>query len=317
MVCACFQLSIRTLQNWEKQGIRDKRKGAVKRVHNKLSDEEVSRVIQTACSDRFKDLTPHEIVPLLAEEEKYLASTSSFYRFLGNAGLLHNRIRHTGKKKKASPVELKATAPYEIMSWDISWLKTDVKGRYYYLYMVIDIWSRYIIGWRIHEDESGALAKELFNSIASQAQIRGAVLHSDNGGPMICSTMRATLEKLGVLASFSRPSVSNDNAYSESLFKTLKYKAGYPKYFTTLEQAREWVAVFVDWYNHEHRHSRIGYVTPYQRLTGADKAIFAKRNQTFSHAKNNHPERWSRHTKVWETKSAVILKKGNIKRKAA
>jgi transposase InsO family protein len=316
-VCEYLNIPIRTIQNWERRGLRDRRKGASKRVHNKLREEEHSEIVEIACSKRFRDITPYEIVPLLAEEGRYIASVSSFYRVLGKAGLVFYSKRRKRRRKKVEPIELKATRPYEIMSWDISWLKTNIKGKYYYLYMFVDIWSRYIVGWQVHEEESGALAKELLNEIASRTGVKGTILHSDNGGPMICSTMRATLEKLEVIASFSRPSVSNDNAYSESLFKTLKYTAGYPRSFKNIEQAREWVSKFVHWYNHEHRHSKIGYVTPLQRLNGLDKEIFARRNETFALARKRNPERWSNKIKVWENDHEVFLKKGNFKRKAS
>lgn len=312
-VCKYLEIPIRTVQNWEKSDLKDKRKGSAKHVHNKLTAKEQSKIIKIACDERFKNLTPYEIVPILAEEGKYIASVSSFYRILKKSGLLF--IKKSKKKRKVEPVELKATKPYDLVSWDITWLNTNIRGKYYYLYMFVDIWSRYIVGWEVYENESGQLAKELFNNIASRINVKEMILHSDNGGPMISSTMRATLEKLGVSASFSRPHVSNDNAYSESLFKTLKYTAGYPKNFKSIEESREWVSRFVQWYNYEHRHSRIGYVTPNQRLNGLDKKIFEKRNTTFALAREIHLERWTKKSKVWRNESEVYLKKGNFKRK--
>lgn len=315
-VCEYFELSIRTIQNWEKYGLIDKRKGALKLVHNKLTPEEETQIVKKACNHRFKDLTPYEIVPILAEEGIYIASVSSFYRVLKKVNLIFQKKRKKGSEKKEL-VELKATGPNQLWSWDISWLKTHIKGKYYYLYMFIDIWSRYIVGWNVYEEENGDLAKELFESISLKNKVKGVILHSDNGGPMVCATMRSTLEKLGVTPSFSRPNVSNDNAFSESLFKTLKYTAGYPKSFATLETACEWVAKFVDWYNDKHRHSGIGYVTPAQRMRGEEKTIFDKRNKTFELARIKNPGRWLRNTKIWENKQEVFIKKANFKRKAS
>lgn len=306
-------MEYRTFRNWEKNGVRDKRKGAAKKVANKLTEKEEMEIIKIACQKRFRDLTPYEIVPILAEEGRYVASASTFYRVLKKAELLTYR----GKAQKAckqETVELKATGPGQLLSWDISYLKTNVRGSFYYLYMVIDVWSRVILGWEIHKAESGDIAKELFVKISHKYGLRDAILHSDNGGPMRCATMAATLELLGVIQSFSRPSVSNDNAYSESLFKTLKYTAGYPRHFSSIKESRKWIESFVNWYNTQHRHSGIGYVTPMQRHTGKDVKIFAKRNETYETAKAKHPERWAKDTKKWKKEPDVYLKKGNLKR---
>lgn len=226
-------------------------------------------------------------------------------------------IKNYKKIRKSEPIEIKASRSDELWSWDITWLKTSVRGKYYYLYLFTDIWDRYIVGWKIYEEESGELAKKMFHEIAANKRVKGVTLHSDNGGPMISSTFRGTLEKLGVIESFSRPGVSNDNAYSESLFSTLKCNAGYPKNFKTVEEANEWVSKFVEWYNNRHRHSGLCYVTPAERRYGKDKQIFEVRNRTFVLARAVHPERWTGKTKVWEINQEVFLKKGNYKRKAS
>lgn len=273
----------------------------------------MEKIIQTVCSSRFCDLTPHQIVPILAEEGVYLGSPSTYYRIMREAGLL----KHRGKGKKPrrhKPIELKATGPGQLLSWDITYLKTGVRGSFYYLYMVIDVWSRVILGWDVHSEESGELGKELFKRICGEFDLRKAILHSDNGGPMRSGTMAAALEKLGVIQSFSRPNVSNDNAYSESLFKTLKLTAGYPRCFKEIEEARVWVKKFVTWYNNEHRHSGIGYVTPMQRHTGEDIEIFARREKTYEGAREKHPERWAKESRRWTKQPEVILKKGNRKK---
>ena len=313
--CDCLDIEYRTTLNWEKYGTRDKRKGSGRKVGNKLTKKEEKEIIKIACQKHYCNLTPYEIVPILAEKGKYIASVRTFYRILKKEGL----SAHRGKSKKSSnhtKIEIKATGPNQLLSWDITYLKTCIRGKFYYLYLVIDIWSRMVVGWEIHTEESSILAKELFEKLCCKYDLKGAILHSDNGSPMKNATMADTLEKLGVTQSFSRPSVSNDNAYSESLFKTLKYTAGYPKNFLSMEDAKEWVEIFVNWYNHDHRHSGIGYVTPYQRHTGKDIKIFQKRNEVFKNARAKNPERWSKKRKNWYQKKEVFLKKGNRKKRA-
>lgn len=301
------------MQNWRKQGVTDKRKGAEKNVRNKLSTVEIKDILDIACSERFRDLTPHEIIPILAEEGTYLASVSSFYRILKANSLVKSKTKGSGSKS----IEVKADGPDQLWSWDISYLKTDVKGKYFYLYLFTDLWSRRIVGWNIYDQESGELARELFCSISDKLNVKGVTLHSDNGSPMISSCFRLTLERLGVSPSFSRPNTSNDNAYSESLFKTIKYIAGYPKSFKSIMEARQWMEKFTRWYNYEHRHSGIGYVTPMQRFFGEDIELFANRNHTFNEARKKNPERWSGKTKLWQDDHVVFLKKGNYSRKLA
>lgn len=316
-VCKFIGISLRTIQRWLKQGLIDKRKGAEKVVKNSLSDSEKKEIIRISCSDRFKNMTPYTIVSILAEEGIYVASESSFYKVLREENLLKHR-RNTRKPRDVEKIEVKATAPNQIWSWDISYLKTNIKGKFYYLYLFMDVYSRLITGWEVYENESGENASNMMSNICNNHNIDKdkLILHSDNGSPMKSATMLATLDKLGVAPSYSRPSVSNDNAYSESLFKTLKYTAGYPKCFKSIEEAREWMTKFVSWYNNEHRHSKIGYVTPMQKYTGKDKEIMAKRQKTYEEAKKKNPERWSKGTKKWKVVEEIFLKKGNYKKTA-
>ena len=315
-VCRRLGISHRTIQNWRKKGLVDRRKGAAKRVINKLSEAERDQLVKTACVPRFVNLTPHEIVPILAEEGTYLASESSFYRILRLQKLLKPRRK---TRAAANAIELKAEHPNQLWSWDITYLKTFTRGVFYFLYLIVDIFSRYITGWEIHQSEDSRAASAFVKRTCREYGISRdvLVLHSDNGSPMKNGTMCATLQKLGVLSSFSRPSVSNDNAYSESLFKTLKYTAGYPVKFESIEAAQEWTTRFVRWYNTEHRHSGIGFVTPQQRHYGLDSAILLKRKDVYEAARQLHPERWSRHTQQWERVGMVWLKKGNNKAKCA
>jgi putative transposase len=315
VICNGIGIGIRTLQNWRKEGFLDKRKGALKVVHNKLSESEEHKIQEKACSFRYKDKTPGEIVAELAEAGEYIGSISSFYRVFKRSNLIILNRRQ--RRKIKLNVEIKALKSDEQWSWDISYLMTSVRGKYYYLYLFTDIWDRYIVGWEIYEEESGELAKELFEKISERLNVKGIKLHSDNGGPMKSTTFRAVLEKLEVIQSFSRPSVSNDNAFSESLFSTLKRNAGYPKKFNTLEDAKAWMTKFVHWYNNEHMHTGLNYVTPAQRRKGEDKKIFENRNTTFEHARLAHPERWTGKTKVWKIEQVVFLKRGNQNKKAS
>jgi putative transposase len=315
-LCRRLGFTQRTVQNWRKKGLADRRKGAPKRVSNKLSEAERALVVKTACAPRFVNLNPHEIVPILAEENVYLASESTFYRLLRLMKMIKPKRKG---RRQAQAIELKADGPNRLWSWDITYLKTFIRGRFYFLYLIIDVFSRYITGWEIHETEDARAAREFVERVCREHGIErdALILHSDNGSPMRSGTMLATLQALGVVSSFSRPSVSNDNAFSESLFKTLKYTAGYPTQFESLEAANEWTSRFADWYNTVHRHSGIGYVTPEQRHFGLDKSILLKRKAAYEAARLAHPERWSGRVRAWNRVEAVWLKKPNLKQKCA
>lgn len=304
--CAAIDLQLRTLQRWERQPIGDKRPVIVKEPANKLTSAERSEILQICCSDEFKDMTPNEIVPKLAETGRFIASEASFYRILKSEGMVKKPIlRKTSRRKK--PTALAASGPCQVWSWDITYLRSPVKGLHYYLYLIQDIWSRAIVGWAVHDTESAEHAAELMKSIGSTMEISGVNLHSDNGGPMKGATMLATLQRLGVMPSFSRPGVSNDNPFSESLFKTLKYRAGYPEFFASIEHAQEWVTSFVEWYNNVHLHSGIKFVTPMQRHRGEDVAILERRTLTYQKAREKNPIRWGRGIRNWTRQVEVVL----------
>jgi transposase InsO family protein len=309
---AIIGLPARTLQRW-KQSSEIKQDGRKTREFmppNKLTEEERGHVLSMANSDEFKHMAPHQIVPVLAERGAYIASESSFYRILKAEKQLAHRHSSRVPTSQAKPQALTATAPNQLYSWDITYLATCVKGLFYYLYLFVDIFSRKIVGWQVYNEESSAHAADVIKDICRQENIAEdqVTLHSDNGGPMKGATMLATLQKLGVIPSLSRPSVSNDNPYSESLFRTLKYRPNYPfKPFDKLEDARQWVAGFVAWYNHEHRHSGIQFVTPAQRHAGNDQAILTRRKATYLAAKEAHPNRWSQAIRNWDWCSQVCL----------
>lgn len=304
--CSAIDLQLRTLERWQHDTLGDKRSIIVKNPMNKLTETERDEVLKICCSDEFKNMTPNEIVPKMAENGRFIASQASFYRILKAEGFVKRSIlRKTSRRKK--PMELAATGPCEVWSWDITYLRSPVKGLYYYLYLFMDIWSRAIVGWAVHETESAESSAELMKKICSEMDIKNIKLHADNGGPMKGATMLATLQKLGVMPSFSRPGVSNDNPYSESLFKTVKYRAGYPEYFDSIEHAHEWVEGFVEWYNTVHLHSGIKFVTPMQRHKGLDRAILEIRKATYEKAKEKNPMRWAGKTRNWDWQEVVVL----------
>ena len=306
--CEILDISIRTLQRWENGNVVDQRKGAEKEVRKKLTNEEKENIINISCNNRFKDLNPHEIVSILAEEGTYIASERSFYRILNENGLLKHRGKSNPKRKSNNnPEELKATSRNQVWSWDITYLRSAVAGIFFYLYLFIDVWSRKIVGWEVRDYESAEVSAQIMLRLEEEYGIKGIRLHSDNGGAMKGSTMLMTLYNLGVIPSFSRPRVSDDNPYSESLFKTLKYTGGYPKFFKDIDHARKWVKEFVEWYNSTHRHSGINYVTPDQRYYGFDIAILEKRNKTYEEAKIKNPLRWSSKLKNWNYEKEVFL----------
>jgi len=294
--CELIGLSERTLERWRAKDVDDDRRHGPKTTPgNKLSEVERKRVLEVVNSPEYRSLSPKQIVPRLADQGTYIASESSMYRILAAAG--QNAHREPSKpRKRHKPNEYVAHGPLEVFSWDITYLRSAVRGEYYYLYLVMDIWSRKIVGWRVERTESMDYSSELITSICAALGVdpEGIVLHSDNGGPMKGSTMLATLQVLGIVASFSRPRVSDDNPFSEALFRTLKYRPWFPsRPFQSLEEARAWVSAFVDWYNDEHLHSSIGYVTPNDRHAGRDVDILAKRREVFEQARQRYPERWS------------------------
>lgn len=309
--CAAIALSERTLQRWQRDQLRgDQRPIRVQTPKNRLSPLERVRLLAIANSAEFGHLPPSQMVPKLADRGQYLASESTFYRVLRAENQLKHRGTERPSQRRCKPRALTANAPEQLFSWDITYLPTRVRGLYFYLYLFMDIFSRKVVGWQIYDTESSELAAEVLRDICAREHIapHQLILHSDNGSPMKGATMLATLQALGVMPSFSRPAVSNDNPYSESLFKTLKYRPNYPRRpFENLLTARQWVSTFTHWYNHEHRHSAIRFVTPAERHAGLDGALLDKRIALYEAAKERHPERWSGVTRNWQPVSVVYL----------
>lgn len=318
--CKLLNISLRTFQRWQQPD------GSIKAdqrlfsnalvPQNKLTSAEREHIISIMTSGEYVDLPPHQIVPKMADKNKYVASESSFYRILKAEKLNAHRGKSKSKSRK-KPKAYIARNPNEIWSWDITYLKTNVQGRYFYLYMIVDIFSRKIVGYEVYLSESAEHSATVANKAYHSENINGKeiILHSDNGSPMKGATMLAMLQKLGVVPSFSRPSVSNDNPFSESLFKTLKYCPAFPNDpFESLESAREWTYLFVTWYNNEHCHSNIKFVTPSDRHQNLDASILKNRKRVYEEAKSINPSRWSGNTRNWERIEEVHLNPGKGKK---
>lgn len=308
VACGDVHLDCRTVNSW-RVSVLDKRGFSKAAPKNKLSKFERDKILEVCLSSKFVDLPPPQIVPALADEGIYLGSESTFYRILKEEKLLTHRGK-TKPKIKNKPKALFATGPDQLYSWDITYLNSPIRGKYFYLYLFMDVYSRKIVGAKVYECESMELSAKLLEEICIENKINKnqITLHSDNGGPMKGATMLTTMQRLGVMPSFSRPSVSDDNPYSESLFKTLKYCPLYPKKpFETVEASNLWVEEFKGWYNTKHLHSGIKFVTPEDRHEGKDKMILEKRKEVYEKAKEKNPIRWSGKTRNWDHNDVVHL----------
>jgi transposase InsO family protein len=318
--CELLEIDLRTHQRWQKEkSHEDKRLGPKTLVAHQLTAHERALILEVANSPEFCNQSPSQIVPRLADQGIFIASESSFYRVLKAANQMQHR-QAAKPKTRHKPGELIAFKPNQVWSWDISYLPTTVRGQFFYLYFFIDIFSRKIVGFDVCAEESADHAARVM-SLAYHAeglQAGDVTLHSDNGGPMKGSLMLATLQRLGVIPSFSRPSVSDDNPFSESLFKTTKYCPFYPSHpFASLEEARAWILKFVQWYNTVHQHSAINFVTPHARHLGLAPAILEKRVAVYAIAQQKNPQRWSGKARNWSMVKAVYLNPKHSKEKAA
>jgi transposase InsO family protein len=312
--CRCINLDPRTVQRWRHRrdtgaSLDDQRHGPRAKPANALSTAERAEIVRVATSPEFVDLPPSQIVPILADRGTFIASESTFYRVL-RANELGAHRGPTRPRRHQRPMSVTATGPNQVWSWDITYVKSPINGQFYYLYLVVDVWSRKIVGAAVHDTELAEHASRLITEAARAYAVERAslVLHSDNGGPMKGSTMLATLQRLGIVPSFSRPRVSDDNAYSESLFRTLKYRPEYPRRgFASLAAARDWVDGFVHWYNELHLHSAIRFVTPADRHAGRERDVLAARTAVYEHARRTRPDRWSRSARDWTPIATVTL----------
>lgn len=310
--CRVLGISVRTYQRWTRgETVRaDRRPEADRREPaNKLTAAERDEILAVANSPAYRSLPPSQIVPALADGGRYLASESSFYRVLRAAGQQHHRGRSQVRQSRRPSTHC-ATGPNQVYCWDITWLPGPARGTFFYLYLIEDLFTRKIVAWEVHDTEASDLAARLIHQacLAEGLTTRPLVLHADNGSPMKGATLLETLYRLGITPSYSRPRVSNDNAFPESLFRTCKYRPDYPaKGFKTLDEARAWVLSFVHWYNTEHKHSSLKFTTPQQRHTGEATMILEHRKQVYEAAKAQRPERWSGATRDWNLPQRVWL----------
>jgi len=316
LACRTAGIDLRTLQRWKSQAGLVDGDGRPQCVHptpdHALSEVERAQLLDVANEPRFADVPPARIVPMLADEGVYLASESTFSRVLRAQGQTAHRGRAKAPRTVRPPTTHIATAPRQVWCWDMTYLPAQVLGRWFHLYLILDLYSRKIVGWEVHDTDHSDHAVHLVRRTALAEGIASQetkpVLHGDNGSTLKATTVLAMLNWLGVKPSYSRPRVSDDNAYAESLFRTAKYRPEFPaKGFADLDAARAWAASFVQWYNVDHRHSGIRYVAPAQRHAGDDHAILAARHALYTQARELSPARWSGRTRNWTPIGAVTL----------
>jgi putative transposase len=258
-----------------------------------LSQEEKETVRAVLNSERFQDDSPRQVYATLLDEGVYHCSIRTMYRILHEHDELHER-RHQRQHPTYAKPELLATGPNQLWSWDITKLRAAAKWSYYYLYVILDVYSRYVVGWLIAEHESAELAQQLIETSCHKQQIQPGqlTLHADRGAAMTAKSVAQLLDDLGVAKTHSRPYNSNDNPFSEAQFKTLKYRPDYPYLFGSAADARFWAHAFFAWYNHQHHHSGLGLLTPATVHLGDAAQVTAQRQHTLRVAYNLHPERF-------------------------
>ena len=307
----------KTLRRWRDDSTGDHRPSAIRPTPtNALTATEKQQMIDTANQPEFASLPPAQIVAIQAERGEYIASERSYYRVLKE----HNMLQHRGKArapaKKPKTIKLLASAIGQVWTWDITWLPTGVNGQFYKLYMMLDLFSRKIVGWEVFYEENSDNSKQVLRKAILAEGHSPDYVHGDNGKPIKNASLHAMMLDKNIQPSHSRPRVSNDNAYSESLFRTVKHHPSLPdKPFESLEEAQHWVMGFVNWYNHEHRHKGIGMITPAQKHAGEDAAILRKRKAVYEAAKSKHPARWNgRNTRKWEVVKQTKLNHVTVKK---
>jgi putative transposase len=260
-----------------------------------LSQEEKVQVRQVLNSERFQDSAPRQVYATLLDEGEYLCHWRTMYRILDEHGEVRERRNQLQHPTYAKP-ELLATGPNQLWSWDITKLKGPAKWTYYYLYVILDVFSRYVVGWMVAEREAASLAEKLIAQTCVKQGIESdqLTLHADRGPSMRSKSVAQLLADLGITKTHSRPYTANDNPYSESQFKTMKYRPDFPERFDSVADARSWAREFFRWYNHDHRHSGLGLMTPATVHHGQAEAVRQQRQQVLLVAYAAHPERFVR-----------------------
>lgn len=293
--CAIVGLSENTVRNWRKHDGQEDRRTTARKGDppNKITTEECKAIRNVLYSSTYADRSPHKIVPALADEGRYLCSESTMYRILKEDGATKRRTQQRKDDAPRIKPNLIATAPEQIFNWDITYLPSTIRGLYYRALLVLDMYSRRIMGYRIMYQDTLKDCSNYIQHLIETENLSGLeALHGDNGATLKGQTLASMLRSYGVLQSHSRPHVSNDNAYIESFFGTLKTDFRYPKEgFQNLEEAEAWMRNFVEWYNNE-PHSGLNYVTPNQRHSGEEEAILVQRLEVFENARKKNPERF-------------------------
>lgn len=312
--CHVIGIAASTLRRWRPRGKGVKVDGRPEAQRpipaRRLSAEERQRLVDTCNSAEFASLPPCQIVPALADREEYIGSESTIYRELKRRDMLNHRGRAKAPQQKKPPTTHVATAINQVWMMDVTWLPSRVGGKFFYLYMVEDLFSRYGVHWEVFEEENSEHTCRVVEQSLwrEKCSLEPPVLHRDNGSVLKSQTVMKKLNELGIASSHSRPRVSNDNAFIESMFRTLKYSPRWPSQgFVTLEEARAWANEFMDWYNNKHKHSALKFVTPAQRHRGEDIDLLAKRHEVYEKAKAANPERWASKTRNWTHEKQMAL----------
>lgn len=277
--------------------IKTSRPSCERRLHPAaLSDLEKDSVIALLCSEQYCDVSPTQIYWSLLDEGRYYCSERQMYRILLERNLTGDRRGRHGQKRTHRKPRLVARKPNQVWCWDITALRGPAKGIKYYLYSFIDLFSRKTVAWSVHTTESETVARRMMKKACKDNGIepKQLTIHADRGSPMIAGSVEELLGDLGVIKSHSRPRVSNDNAFIESSFKTLKYRPDYPERFGSINEARQWCRKFFNWYNEEHYHQGISYQHPADVHDGSHKTVTTKRQQTLDAARQAHPHRFSK-----------------------
>ena len=292
---ACKSMDIARPTYYRRLGASGERAASRPAPPRSLSADERQEVLDVLHTDRFVDKAPAEVYATLLDERVYHCSVRTMYRVLEDAGEVRER-RDQARHPHYKAPELLATAPNQVWSWDITKLLGPVKWAYFYLYVILDIFSRYVVGWMIATHESSVLAKRLIAETCEKQNVQSGQLtiHADRGSSMKSKPVALLLADLGITKTHSRPRVSDDNPYSESQFKTLKYRPGFPDRFGSIQDARAFCQEFFPWYNGEHRHSGIGLLTPEVVHYGQAQAVIEQRRLVLASAFGAHPERFVR-----------------------
>lgn len=306
--CAAINLCERRLRRW-RNNPEDNRNGGYRAATQKITPDERKLIVSNFSSPDVAGLSMRSTHAKLMDKGVYIASPAACIRVLNEENA--PKAEYEKKKIKRIRPELKATGPNQVWCWDITWLPSNVRGKYFYLYLIIDMYSRFIIDWEVHTTEDGVLAKQLFaraftvNNIDESSLL---MVHADNGKTMRSITLNELFNTLSVRASHSRPHTSNDNAFAESIFAILKGRVLYPECFMTKEGSELFVTQFVEWYNYEHKHSGLDMLSPYEVHTLQHFEILKKRNEILEDNRLLNPSRHGIKKKIYQIPEMVELK---------